>query len=198
MDLPRAPVRLTKSPSPSIPTTISPDGKWLVINGGSAAGLTMVSTDGGHEARALPGVAAGAVNADISPDGQWIAYQSSGSGRSEIYVHPFPDTAAFSRQVGEGTRPLWSPVGGELFYLDTGRRLMSVRVVTTPTFSIGNPTKILENVRVITPGRSYDISPDGKRFLVLKDAPGASQSIRQLEVVLNWQEDLRRLTEPAK
>ena len=158
----------------------------------------MVSTEGGHEARALPGVAAGGVNADISPDGQWIAYQSSGSGRSEIYVHPFPDTAAFRRQVGEGTRPLWSPVGGELFYLDAGLRLMSVRVVTAPTFSIGNPTKILENVRVITPGRSYDITPDGKRFLVLKDAPGASQSIRQLEVVLNWQEDLRRLTEPAK
>ena len=138
------------------------------------------------------------MNADISPDGQWIAYESSGSGRSEIYVHPFPDTAAFRRQVGEGTRPLWSPVGGELFYLDAGRQLMSVRVVTTPTFSIGNPTKILGNVRVITPGRSYDISPDGKRFLVLKDAPGDSQSIRQLEVVLNWTEDLRRLTEPAK
>ena len=78
------------------------------------------------------------------------------------------------------------------------RQLMSVRVVTTPTFSFGNPTKILENVRVVTPGRSYDISPDGKRFLVLKDAPGDSQSIRQLEVVLNWQEELRRLTEPAK
>ena len=51
---------------------------------------------------------------------------------------------------------------------------------------------------LITPGRSYDITPDGKRFLVLKDAPGASQSTRQLEVVLSWTEDLRRLTEPAK
>ena len=157
-----------------------------------AAGLTMVSTDGDHEARALPGVAAEGANADISPDGQWIAYESSGSGGSEIYVHPFPDTAAFRRQVGEGTRPLWSPVGGELFYLDADRQLMSVRVVTTPTFSIGNPTKMLENVRVITPGRSYDISPDGKRFLVLKDAPGGAQSIRQLEVVLNWQEELKQ------
>ena len=70
---------------------------------------------------------------------------------------------------------------------------MSVRVVTTPTFSIGNPLKVLENVRVMTPGRSYDISPDGKRFLVIKDAPGDSQSIRQLEVVLNWTEELKRL-----
>ena len=112
-------------------------------------------------------------------------------------MHPFPDTAAFRRQLGEGTRPLWSPVGGELFYLDAGRRLMSVRVETKPTFSIGNPTKILDNVLVITPGRSYDVSPDGKRFLVLKD-PSAAQSIRHLEVVLNWTEDLRRLTEPGK
>ena len=60
------------------------------------------------------------------------------------------------------------------------------------------PTKILDNVPVITPGRSYDVSPDGKRFLVLKDGPGASQSIRQLEVVLNWTEDLRRLTQTTK
>jgi eukaryotic-like serine/threonine-protein kinase len=200
MDLPRAPERLTKSPEgrPPLPTTISPDGKWLVISGGSPApGLSMVSTEGGHEARPLPGIAGAAANADISPDGQWIAYQLSSSGRSEIYVHPFPDTAAFRRQLGEGTRPLWSPVGGELFYLDAGRRLMSVRVETKPTFSIGNPTKILDNVLVITPGRSYDVSPDGKRFLVLKD-PSAAQSIRHLDVVLNWTEDLRRLTEPGK
>jgi hypothetical protein len=109
-----------------------------------------------------------------------------------VVVDRFPDTAAFRRQVGEGTRPLWSPIGGELFYLNADRQLMSVRVVTTPTFSIGNATKELENVRVITPGRSYDISQDGKRFLVLKDAPGDSQSIRQLEVVLNWQEELKQ------
>ena len=204
MDLPRAPERLTKSSgAPPIPTTISPDGEWLVISGGPpAVGLTMVSTGDGHEARPLPGTAAGAANADISPDGRWIAYQSAASGRSEIYVHPFPDTAAFRRLVGQGTRPLWSPVwspaGGELFYLDFDRRLMSLRVTTRPTFSIRSPTKVLDNVPVVTPGRSYDVSPDGKRFLVLKDAPGASQSIRQLEVVLNWTEDLRRLTQSTK
>lgn len=58
--------------------------------------------------------------------------------------------------------------------------------------------KVLDNVRTMTPGRSYDISPDGKRFLVLKDPPSALQSIRQLDVVLNWTEVLRRLTEPPK
>jgi hypothetical protein len=162
----------------------------------------MISTQTGHETRPLPGTAAGAANADISPDGEWIAYQSSASGRSEIYVHPFPDTAAFRRLVGQGTRPLWSPVwspaGGELFYLDADRRLMSLPVATKPTFSIRSPTKLLDKVPVITPGRSYDVSPDGKRFLILKDAPGASQSIRQLEVVLNWTEDLRRLTQTTK
>jgi Tol biopolymer transport system component len=203
MDLPRAPERLTKSGPALLPTTISPDGKWLVGGGGpQGVGLTMISTETGHETRPLPGTAAGAANADISPDGEWIAYQSSASGRSEIYVHPFPDTAAFRRLVGQGTRPLWSPVwspaGGELFYLDADRRLMSLPVATKPTFSIRSPTKLLDKVPVITPGRSYDVSPDGKRFLILKDAPGASQSIRQLEVVLNWTEDLRRLTQTTK
>ncbi len=200
MDLPRAPERLTKNAGPGpLPTTITPDGKWLVINASITSGaLTMVSTEAGHEARPLPGTVAGGANADISPDGQWIAYQSSGSGRSEIYVHPFPDTAVFRRQVGLGTRPLWSPTGGELFYLDADRDLMSVRVETKPTLSFGNPVKILDNVRAMTPGRSYDISPDGKRFLVLKDPPSALQSIRHLDVVLNWTEDVRRLTEPPR
>ena len=205
MDLPRAPERLTKSSGAGpLPTTISPDEKWLVGGGPQTGGLTMVSTESGHEARPLPGTAARAANADISPDGQWIAYETSAAGRSEIYLHPFPDTAAFGRKVAQGTRPLWSPVwspaGGELelFYLDADRRLMSLPVATKPTFSTRSPTKLLDNVPVITPGRSYDVSPDGKRFLILKDGPGASQSIRQLEVVLNWPEDLRRLTQTTK
>lgn len=199
MDLPRAPERLTKSGRGVNATTITPDGKWLVINALSAAGaLTMVSTEAGHEARRLPGTVAGGANADISRDGQWIAYQSAGSGRSEIYVHPFPDTAAFRRQVALGTRPLWSPDGGELFYLDADLTLVSRRVETKPTLSFGNPVKILDNVFAMTPGRSYDISPNGKRFLVLKEPPSALQSIRHLDVVLNWTEDLRRLTESGK
>ena len=189
---------MTQAAGPSLPTTITPDGKWLVISEPASGALTMVSTEPGHEARPLPGTVAGAANADISPDGQWIAYQASGSGRSEIYVHPFPDTAAFRRPVSLGTRPLWSPDGGELFYLDTDRNLMSVRVETKPALSFGNPIKIFGSVRAMTPGRSYDISPDGKRFLVLKDPPSALQSILHLDVVLNWTEDLRRLTEPPK
>jgi hypothetical protein len=122
MDLPRAPERLTKFSGPgSSATTVSPDGKWLVISGGpSAMGLTMVSTESGHEAHPLPATAAGAANADISPDGQWIAYQSSTSGRSEIYVHPFPDTAAFRRQVVRGR-------------VRSGRRLAGSCTLSMPT-----------------------------------------------------------------
>jgi Tol biopolymer transport system component len=201
MDLPRAPERMTQTAGPSNPTTITPDGKWLVINASTVSGsgaLTMVSTEARHETRPLPGTVAGGTNADISPDGQWIAYQSSGSGRSEIYVHPFPDTAAFRRPVALGTRPLWSPDSRELFYLDAERNLMSVRVETKPALSFGNPIKIFGNVRAMTPGRSYDISPDGKRFLVLKEPASASQLIRHLDVVLNWTESLRRLTEPPR
>jgi hypothetical protein len=119
-----------------------------------------------------------------------------------VYVHPFPDTAALRRQVttAQGTNPLWSPTGRELFYLDVGRRLMSVPVQTEPTFSAGNPTVILERVRVITPGRSYDVSRDGQRFLVIKEPASASQSgsIRHLDVVLNWTEELTRLMPRAK
>ena len=108
------------------------------------------------------------------------------------------DAGRWTISTSGGSSPVWGRRGAELFYLDADRRLMSLPVATKPTFSIRSPTKMLDNVPVITPGRSYDVSPDGKRFLILKDAPGASQSIRQLEVVLNWTEDLRRLTQTTK
>jgi serine/threonine protein kinase len=204
MDLAGSNERLTSGTSGMLPTTISPDGKWVIVNGSGTAnaGLTMISTEAGHEQRPLVGTAAGGINADISPDGRWIAYQSSASGRSEVYVHPFPDTASMRRQLttDQGTQPLWAPNGRELVYLDAGRRLMGVPVETKPTFSAGNPTMILDRVRVVTPGRSYDISPDSQRFLVIKEPASAAQagSIRHLDVVLNWTEELKRLARPSK
>ena len=65
-----------------------------------------------------------------------------------------------------------------------------------PLFSFA--PAVLDNVRAMTPGRSYDVSPDGKRFLILEDRRPPCRLFRHLDVVLNWLEDLRRLTEPAK
>ncbi|HYB94743.1 MAG TPA: protein kinase [Vicinamibacterales bacterium] len=126
-------------------------------------------------------------NPAISRDGRYLAYQSDESGPLEVYVRPYPKVNDGRWQVSTagGTRPLWSPNGRELFYVAADGSLMVVPVHTSgATFKQGNPEKLIEGKYIMTSGdRQYDISPDGKRFLMIKDAdgkatPGASSSCR--------------------
>ncbi|MDO8795477.1 MAG: hypothetical protein Q7J25_12750 [Vicinamibacterales bacterium] len=84
-------------------------------------------------------------NAQISPDGHWLAYESNESGQEEVHVRPFPKVGDGRWQVssGGGTIPLWARSGRELFYRD-GNRMMSASIQTTPKFFAGNPTKLFE------------------------------------------------------
>jgi len=136
-------------------------------------------------------------NAALSPDGRWLAYESNASGQNEIYARPFPniDEGQWLISRDGGTRPLWGPDGRELFYLSRGAEPMAVRVQTEPSFAPGNPEVVLEghNFTVESaPTRSYDISPDGKRFLVIKEPVGET-SRTELILVQNWFQELERL-----
>ena len=137
-------------------------------------------------------------NGELSPDGHWLAYQSNESGRFEIAVRPFPNAAAghWTISTSGGTRPLWARSGTELFYLDGAGAMMRVPVQMAPTFSAGTPAKLFDT-RYVTgqTGRSYDVSPDGQRFLMIK-AAGAEQA-PSMVVVLNWLEELKAKL-PAK
>ena len=137
-------------------------------------------------------------NGEVSPDGRWLAYESDESGRSEVYVRPFPAVASGRWQVstGGGTRPFWAHDGRELFFNGgADGALTRVGVEGGSTFTATAPTKLLEP-RYYTGGsgrtaRMGDVSADGRRFLMLKSASeGASTS---LVVVLNWTEELKRL-----
>ena len=77
-----------------------------------------------------------------------MAYESDASGRSEVYVRPFPDVDAALHQISTngGATPLWAPDGSELFYEDDGR-LLAVPVQTEPTFSRGTPMVVIEGDR---------------------------------------------------
>lgn len=95
-----------------------------------------------------------------------------------------------------GRTPAWSRDGRELFYLDANNLLTSVQVQTGATFSAGKPMKVLNTAYY--PGfgnRSYDVSPDGQRFLMIKESaveqPAATPA--SFVVVLNWKEELNRL-----
>ena len=131
--------------------------------------------------------------AALARGGRYLAYESNESGRSEIYVRPYPNVQAgrwqFSR--GGGTQPLWARNGRELFYVDSQGQLMAVPVQTESALEFGNAEIILDGTTVGGRiGRTYDVSPDGERFLMITEA-GASDV--ELILVQNWGEELKRL-----
>jgi serine/threonine protein kinase len=129
----------------------------------------------------------------FSPDGQWIAYVSDQSGQDEVYVRPYPRTVGARRLSTNGGRsPLWNRDGNELFYRE-GKKMMSVAIETTPVFSHRNPVELFSGEYVAgATFTTYDIHPDGDRFLMV--APGESETTSetpQINVVLNWSEEVK-------
>ena len=110
----------------------------------------------------------------FSPDGKWIAYVSDETGRLELYVQPFPLTGArFQITKNGGGHPLWSPDGKEL-YFDNSARIFKVAIRTQPSFSAGEPVLTPINGFVQGAGnyrRQYDITPNGKQFVMLFESP---------------------------
>ena len=130
----------------------------------------MLSLDGARRVEPLLHSPFAERNGAISPDGRWLAYESNESGQEEIHVRPFPNVSDGGRwqvSAGGGTCPVWSPDGQELFYRDLNG-VMAVTVQSTPTFSSGNPTKLFDGPYLTGVGGSYDVSRDGRRFLMLK------------------------------
>ena len=140
----------------------------------------------------------------ISPDGRWMAYMSDESGQNEVYVRPFPEVNKGRWQVstGGGKSPLWSPNSRELFYLSSDS-VMAVTVQTEPTFSLGTPKTLFRLTYIAgstSGGMPWDISPDGKRFLMMKEAGSTSkpaEAPRKINIVVNWTEELKQRV-PAK
>jgi serine/threonine protein kinase/Tol biopolymer transport system component len=129
----------------------------------------------------------------FSPDGRWIAYMSDESGRSEIYVQPYPGPGGkWQISTDGGTEPVWNRNGRELFYRN-GNKMMAVEITTQPNFALGNPRVLFEGPYVLAtvPISNYDVSPDGRRFLMLK-GDEQSTTATQINIVLNWFEDLKR------
>jgi len=133
-------------------------------------------------------------SAAISPSGFFIAYQSDESGQKEIYVRPFPNVDDGKWQISRdgGEAPVWHPKGEELFYRN-GRALEVVSIKTEPTFTAGSPAVLFTGDYLTFPGtRQYDVTPDGQRFVMIKESE-EQQEAGQIHVVLNWFEELKRL-----
>ena len=116
-------------------------------------------------------------------------------GRFSVYVQPYPDVDKGRWQVSVegGTAPVWAREGSELFYLDESNTLMAVPVQTSGTqFSYGKPAKVFETT-YSGDFYSYDVTPDGQRFLMLnQDEPGDRSRPTNMVVALNWLEALKQ------
>ena len=197
--------RLTESPNLQNPTAISPDGAQLVFTESmprTGEDVMVLSLRGERRTTPLIQTPFAERNGEISPGGRWIAYEANDSGQFEIYVRPFPNVVDGRWQVstGGGTRPLWSRNGQELFFLAPTGALMRVGVERGDTWAATAPVQLLEGryrtgtLQFIL-GRTYDVSPDGRRFLMIKAGSDADRTVASasLVVVQNWAEELKRL-----
>jgi Tol biopolymer transport system component len=186
-------------------STWSTDGRSLIFEeviGQSNSNIWALSLDGEPTARPLMTASYKEEFPVISPDGRWIAYESdqSQSGRGGIYVQPFPNIEDGKWMISTrgGEAPIWAPDGRELYYY--AGQMMAVTIETEPAFAAGNPEVLFRGEYFVTHSNSpYDISPDGLRFLMIKEdkeaqeaaEPAKAPPITELIVVENWDEVLK-------
>jgi serine/threonine-protein kinase len=197
-----------------IPSSWSGDGKSMIVTKSVSLDprnldIGTLSMQGGHTYKPLLQEKHNEYQPRVSPDGQWIVYTSDESGRDEIYVRPFPDVEKDKLLVSNdgGHSPLWSRDGREIFYR-SGDAVMAIPVNPASGFTAGAPKTLFRGVyvsleRAFSGTRDldpWDISHDGKRFLMMKEsgpAESAAAGIHRINIVLNWFEDLKQRA-PAK
>jgi Tol biopolymer transport system component len=171
--------------SEKYPTGLLPDGRSLLYWAFDADGATIWTLPLAGESRPASVLGMPAGPGWLSPDGEWLVYSSSESGRNEVYVVPFP-VASRRWQVSSagGNLPRWRGDGREIFYAGRDNRLMAVAVTATgSTLDVGSPRPLFE-ARPVGPRFFYDVSPDGQRFL-LNSLRSESLS-SSINIVQNW------------
>lgn len=160
-----------------------------------------LSMDGSHRVETILSTPANDLTCEVSPDGRWIVYDSDETGHFEVYVRPYPQAYSGGRwQISSegGRQPMWSHDGRELYYRDFDGAMWAVPVELNPTFAPGAAVRLFPDHRYAGRGRlmsarTYDLSPDGKRFLMIKLAPNPPEGgASALVVVLNWFAELKR------
>jgi serine/threonine protein kinase/Tol biopolymer transport system component len=179
------------------PTSWSADGRDLLFQA-DALDLWLLSRDAGTTSHPLLERQFNDYNGQFSPDGKWVAYTSDESGREEVYVRHYPDFGnPFVISTDGGDEARWSHDGREIFFRQHDA-LMAVSVDTNGSFRAEKPRRLFAG-RFTGAGRdpSFDISPDGKRFVMVKS--DEASALTKLTVVQNWFDDLkRRAPAPSK
>lgn len=197
--------RLTTSENMQSPGSWSPDGQVLAFSENDPTtgwDIWVLKLEGERKPQPFlqPPFNEGAPI--FSPDGRWLAYQSDETGRQEIYVRPFPGPGGKWQISTEGsTEPMWARNGRELFYRG-GDKMMAAAIETKPVFAASKPKLLFEGhyergILSFSFQPNYDVSPDGQRFLMIKASEQESMAT-QLNVVLNWSDEVRQLAPAGK
>jgi len=205
--------RLLESKNRLRPYSFSPDGKRLAFSEQNAETwmdlwtLPLDTSDPEQPKPGKPELFLGTPFAELepafSPDGRWIAYTSTESGRPEVYVRPFPAGGASGSgrstiSTGGGKLPIWSRDGRELFYEGLDNRIMAAAYTAKgDSFAAGKPrpwsnTQLLD----IDAPWNLDLAPDGKRFVVAvlprADSAGEPKGSVHVTFLLNFFDEVQR------
>jgi eukaryotic-like serine/threonine-protein kinase len=192
--------RLSISQNTQRAGSFSPDGRMEIyteIDPKLGQDLWLLPMEGDRKPRLFLQTPFQEASGQISPDGHWVAYISDESGRNEVYVRPFPGPGGkWQISTEGGSEAAWSPKGNELFYRTGGQRekMMVVVYQTQPTFSAGKSRLLFEGNYVAGGGAGafYSVSPDGQRFLMTKTPDQPQATLTQINMVLNWFEELKQ------
>jgi serine/threonine-protein kinase len=188
----------------------SPDGRTILYTAGGLGippSIMAARLDGDHQAEEVAKEKAPEGSPKFSPDGHWLAYCSNESGKPQVYVQAFPGPGPkIQISVDGGTDPVWGRRGGELYYRN-GDSMMAVSVTTAPSFKAGRPQELWKghfshgmSSSCGPPGvtsSNYDVTADGKRFLMIKDDDQDRAASTEMVVVLGWVDEVRRLAQKS-
>jgi serine/threonine-protein kinase len=187
---------------PLRPTSFTSDGKQLayVERDRDIWILPLDLTDSGHpkSGKPEPFLATPAKEDDpaFSPDGRWMAYTSSESGRPEVYVRPFSGPGGKWRvSTAGGQKPVWSRTARDMLFQGPDERIMvSEYTVQGESLNPGKPHAWSPtDIQRAGPFASFDLHPDGKRLIVLLSPQGEeSKGNLHATFVLNFANELRR------
>jgi eukaryotic-like serine/threonine-protein kinase len=172
----------------------SPDGNTLayaaIVDPSTGLNIYTVALKGDRKPQAFLHSPANETAPTFSPDGKWLAYESTGTGRNEVYITPFPSGGAqYQVSTSGGERPIWRRDGKEIYYRE-GLRVMAVNVrPKADSLELSTPAPLFELAAGNLNGRYYDVAPDG-RFLV--NTSPLTAKAQSFSLVVNWPGGLRK------
>jgi Tol biopolymer transport system component len=176
----------------------SKDGSFIVLVGirySSGGDILVLPLSGDRRPWAYADSKFDESSASLSPDGRWLAYISNESGNDQLYVRPFPrGEGKWQLSADNGFSGIWAPDGKSIVYQNYDG-LKSLPIDGSRSMVVGNPTSFAKGLpRVLIESRRYfDFSPDGKYLLYTKPVDG-DESLKQINVIMNWFDEVRQKT----